>query len=74
MSQKLLQEEQKGASVAYFTASNGHARVRRSRALAGVGQTAEGAVGEGCAELSKAAWQCSQQPAVLQVCCKLLLL
>lgn len=54
MSQKHLQEEQSGASVAYFTASNGHACVRRSSALAGVGQTAEGALAEGCAEFSKA--------------------
>lgn len=73
MSQKHLQEEQKGASVACFTASNGHARVRRSSALPRVSQTAEEALAEGCAEFSKAACRRSQQHAVLQVCCKPLL-
>lgn len=55
MSQKHLQEEQKGVSVVCFTASAGHAGVRGSSALAGVGQVAEGALAEGCAEFSKAA-------------------
>lgn len=73
MSQKHLQEERKGASVACFTARNGHARVRRSSALGRVSQTAEGALAEGCAEFGKAACRRSQRHAVLQVCCKPLL-